>query len=114
MIISCSPSALHITTTAATLILTGTPPAHTAIDLNATGGGWNLVGFPAALAHSLKGAGGSMGYDDLFEPARALEAAAHGADERAAGRALAQLERLAGRIALAVPAAPAHLDEVSA
>ena len=64
----------------------------------------------AALAHSLKGAGGSMGYDDLFEPARDLESAAKAGDPGAARAALARLGSLADRIALATESA----DEVGA
>ncbi len=48
----------------------------------------------AALAHWLKGAGGSMGFDDLFEPARALEDACKDRDPAAAGAILAQLRQL--------------------
>jgi len=53
----------------------------------------------AALAHSLKGAGGSMGYDALFEPARALEQAAQDGDAAAVQDALATLQGLVARIA---------------
>ena len=52
----------------------------------------------AAQAHWLKGAGGSMGFDDLFEPARALEDAAKAADAGAATDVMAQLQRLRIRI----------------
>ncbi|CAN5214353.1 ATP-binding protein [soil metagenome] len=48
----------------------------------------------AALAHWLKGAGGSMGYDDLFEPARLLEEAALRTDVVAARAAMEVLHRL--------------------
>jgi len=59
----------------------------------------------AALAHWLKGAGGSMGYDDLFEPACALEDAALRTDlvaARAAMKVLHHLEQgiLLGRAAV--------------
>ncbi|MBK7238556.1 MAG: response regulator [Sterolibacteriaceae bacterium] len=52
----------------------------------------------AALAHWLKGAGGSMGFDELFEPAKALEDAANGGDVEAAGPLVAELQSLSRRI----------------
>ena len=52
----------------------------------------------AAQAHWLKGAGGSMGFDDLFEPAKALEAASQQGDTMAAAQALADVLRLGQRI----------------
>ena len=52
----------------------------------------------AALAHWLKGAGGSMGFDDLFEPAKELEDAARGGDTVQAGVVMARLRRLERRI----------------
>ena len=52
----------------------------------------------AALAHWLKGAGGSMGYDELFEPSRALEMAARARDVHSVSRYLAELDRLSQRI----------------
>ena len=54
----------------------------------------------AALAHWLKGAGGSMGFEPLFEPAKTLEAAALAADRAAAAATLTRLHNLAARIAL--------------
>ena len=48
----------------------------------------------AALAHWLKGAGGSMGFDALFEPAKALEDAAHTRDPRAAAATLIELHAI--------------------
>ena len=48
----------------------------------------------AALAHWIKGAGGSMGYDALFEPSRTLEDAAKAGDAALAGAALSELHRL--------------------
>ncbi len=54
----------------------------------------------ASQAHWLKGAGGSMGFDDLFEPARALEDAAKAADVRGATEVMAQLHHLRIRIEL--------------
>jgi len=59
----------------------------------------------AALAHGLKGAGGSMGYDALFDPARRLDDAARAADAAQAAAALLELEALGRRIALAQAAA---------
>ena len=52
----------------------------------------------ATLAHWLKGAGGSVGYDALFEPARDLEAAAKAADATAAAQALQRLRELGARL----------------
>ena len=48
----------------------------------------------AALAHWLKGAGGSMGFDGLFEPAKSLEEAALTSAVQPAAAALAQLREL--------------------
>ena len=48
----------------------------------------------SALAHWLKGAGGSMGFDDLFEPARVLEEAAHRSDAVSARAAMQLLHHL--------------------
>jgi HPt (histidine-containing phosphotransfer) domain-containing protein len=58
----------------------------------------------AALAHWLKGAGGTVGYHAFTEPARTLETEAKAGDGKAAGAALRELRHLAGR--LVVPAAP--------
>jgi signal transduction histidine kinase/DNA-binding NarL/FixJ family response regulator len=52
----------------------------------------------AALAHWLKGAGGSVGFDALFEPARELEAAAKSGDVAQARASLAQLRALSTRL----------------
>ncbi|MBX3679602.1 MAG: response regulator [Rhodocyclaceae bacterium] len=57
----------------------------------------------AALAHWLKGAGGTVGFDDFTEPAAELEEAARGADSDACARHVRTIERLARRIT-----APAH------
>jgi PAS domain S-box-containing protein len=54
----------------------------------------------AALAHWLKGAGGSMGFDALFEPACELEAAAQAGDGSQARRILANLGQIETRIRL--------------
>ena len=68
----------------------------------------------AALAHWLKGAGGSMGFDDLFEPAKVLEEAAlAGADEPAAA-ALDQLRSLERAILLGSRREPALQQESTA
>ena len=48
----------------------------------------------ASHAHWLKGAGGSMGYDMLFEPSKALEVSAKAADAAGTRAVLAQLHRL--------------------
>ena len=58
----------------------------------------------ASLAHWLKGAGGSVGFDALFEPAKALEDAAKAGDGAVAAAVLSELHRLEHRIELgAVP-----------
>jgi PAS domain S-box-containing protein len=69
--------------------------AHAAGDLTALG----------QLAHWLKGAGSSVGYDALFEPAKALEDAAKAGDAAVAAQELDRLERLGRRLR-----APAALD----
>jgi CheY-like chemotaxis protein len=52
----------------------------------------------AKLAHWLKGAAGTVGFDDFTEPARELERLAKRGDANAIGQALARLRSLAGRI----------------
>ncbi len=52
----------------------------------------------ASLAHGLKGAGGSMGFDALFEPAKALEEAAQAKDKAVATAVMRQLQGLVNRI----------------
>jgi len=52
----------------------------------------------AALAHWLKGAGGTVGYHAFTEPARALELCAKGGDAQGAGTALRELRHLAERV----------------
>jgi signal transduction histidine kinase/CheY-like chemotaxis protein len=56
--------------------------------------------FPAlsALAHWLKGAGGTVGYDAFFEPARDLEHAAVAADAATARGEMERLNQLALRV----------------
>ncbi|MEO7862182.1 MAG: Hpt domain-containing protein, partial [Nitrospirales bacterium] len=54
----------------------------------------------AKLAHWLKGAGGTVGFDVLNKPAVGLEAAAKGADLTAIERHLHHLHLLATRIGL--------------
>jgi DNA-binding response OmpR family regulator len=58
----------------------------------------------ARLAHWLKGAGGSMGYDELFEPSKRLEEAAHAGDGAAARTILGELSELERRIHLGAAA----------
>ena len=52
----------------------------------------------AQLAHWLKGAGGTVGFDVFFEPARDLEVAAKAMDRNTIQQLLQQLHGLAGRI----------------
>ena len=68
----------------------------------------------AMQAHSLKGAGGSMGYDELFEPARELEERAKADDAAAVAAVITDLHALAARISLGATIATQELDEVGA
>lgn len=52
----------------------------------------------AALAHWLKGAGGTVGFDAFTEPAAQFEAAAKAGEKGAVVDALAELHSLAGRV----------------
>jgi len=58
----------------------------------------------AQLAHWLKGAGGTVGFDALFEPARDIEQHAKTGALHESGLALQRLTRLTERIALPEPA----------
>ena len=64
-----------------------------------------------SLAHWLKGAGGTVGYDVFFEPARDLELHAQRGEIDAVRADLAVLHTLAARIV--VPAAPGRVLEVA-
>jgi CheY-like chemotaxis protein len=63
------------------------------------------------LAHWLKGAGGTVGYDALFEPARDLEERALSSDIAGVATAIRQLQALALRIV--IPRAPTPTSEQS-
>jgi HPt (histidine-containing phosphotransfer) domain-containing protein len=52
----------------------------------------------AALAHWLKGAGGTVGYDDFTAPARTLETLAKAGDGQGADDALREIRGLALRL----------------
>jgi PAS domain S-box-containing protein len=67
-----------------------------------------------ALAHWLKGAGGSIGFDDLFEPAKALDEAAQAGDRNAAAACLTELHKLDRRIRRGVAAPQPELTETDA
>ena len=54
----------------------------------------------ARLAHWLKGAGGTAGFDAFTEPARRLEQQAKHGPKDDAGHALREVEILAGRIVM--------------
>ena len=54
----------------------------------------------AKLAHWLKGAGGTVGFDVFFEPASELESAAKAGDLSAIERKLQQIHGLAGRLVI--------------
>ena len=58
------------------------------------------LGELASLAHWLKGAGGTVGFDDFTEPAKHLEQLAKAGREEEVGAALAVLKGLASRLAL--------------
>ena len=70
----------------------------------------------AALAHWLKGSGGTVGYDALFEPARDLEQHAQRRDVGAADDVLRQLQALVQRIVIPEEpsAAPQQLPKTPA
>jgi CheY-like chemotaxis protein len=68
----------------------------------------------AALAHGLKGAGGSMGFDELFEPARSLEDAAKANDGAVAAAVLIELHRLERRILRGAAVPHTELEEAGA
>ncbi len=68
----------------------------------------------AAQAHWLKGSGGSMGFDDFFEPSKALEDAAKAADLVAARAQFEILQTLAQRVRLGAPVAPAQQEVATA
>jgi PAS domain S-box-containing protein len=72
--------------------------------------------FPAlsALAHWLKGAGGTVGYDAFFEPARDLEHAAVAADAAAARIEMEKLNQLALRVVPPPEMSPAATPSPSA
>ena len=67
----------------------------------------------AAQAHWLKGSGGSMGFDDLYEPALALEEAAQGADGDTAAGLLAELDLLLARIRRGTPSVAGAAAEMA-
>ena len=58
---------------------------------------WQTMG---ELAHWLKGAGGTIGFDEFTQPARELEQAAEDGDARAVEASLRQIEDLQSRIYL--------------
>jgi CheY-like chemotaxis protein/HPt (histidine-containing phosphotransfer) domain-containing protein len=95
--------------------LAGNPRFHRAIASFATRVGLRLGEMEEALAagdwtalrelaHWLKGAGGTVGYDCFTEPAALLEGDARGADTAACARGLRELANLIGR--LEVPDGP--------
>jgi CheY-like chemotaxis protein len=67
----------------------------------------------SALAHWLKGAGGSMGFDELFEPAKSLEDAARSGDVAMARSIMLQLRGIERQILAGMPAS-AELTEAGA
>jgi len=67
----------------------------------------------AKLAHWLKGAGGTVGFDVFNEPATELESAAKGSDLTAIEKKLQEIHRLATRIAPDEEFAPAAATKVA-
>ena len=67
----------------------------------------------AKLAHWLKVAGGTVGFDVFNQPAAQLEEAAKAAAFAAIDERLQQIQRLAARIAIDDPGLPADSPEVS-
>jgi len=67
---------------------------------------WNEKNFDeiARLAHWLKGAGGTVGFDAFTEPAAELEQLAKAKNEDQIAAMLTALRRLAARIEIANPA----------
>jgi PAS domain S-box-containing protein len=68
----------------------------------------------AGLAHWLKGAGGSMGFDELYEPAKSLEDAAKAGDAAAAAAVLLELHRMERRILRGAVPQASELEEAGA
>jgi CheY-like chemotaxis protein len=70
----------------------------------------------AQLAHWLKGAGGTVGYDVFFEPARDFELHTQAGDPRAMRASLNELHGLAARLVIppAPAPAPARTEEAAA
>ncbi len=68
----------------------------------------------AAQAHWLKGSGGSMGFDDFFEPSKAVEDAAKVGDLAAVAMLLAKLQTLAQRVRLGDAKARQPAEEITA
>ncbi len=67
----------------------------------------------AALAHWLKGAGGSMGFDALFEPAKALEEAAKSGDHNGIKMILGDLRQTGFRIQRGAAPSIAQVEEAA-
>ncbi len=67
----------------------------------------------ARLAHAIKGGGGSVGYDLLFEPSKALEVAVATDDHAAIAEAAATLTALERRIAAGLRIGTRQPGEVS-
>ncbi len=66
----------------------------------------------AKLAHWLKGAGGTVGFDVFYEPASELESAAKAGDLSAIERKLQQIHGLAGRLVIDdQPATAGHANQ---
>jgi HPt (histidine-containing phosphotransfer) domain-containing protein len=67
----------------------------------------------AALAHWLKGAGGSIGFDDFFEPSKRLEEAALGGQTVEARRIMRSLFDLNARVQAPPEPEPATMDRIT-
>ncbi len=65
----------------------------------------------SALAHGLKGAGGSMGFDEFFEPSKALEEAAHEGDVLRITAVMAEMHDIERRVLLGVSDPSRQVEE---
>jgi len=68
----------------------------------------------AAQAHWLKGSGGSMGFDDFFDPSKAVEDAAKVGDLAGLAVHVARLQTLAQRVCMGAPTARQPAEEITA
>lgn len=67
----------------------------------------------ADLAHWLKGAGGSVGFDEFFEPARDLEQACKAGEPEQARQHMGTIDRLAQRMVLDASDTPSPIERLA-